>query len=176
MHRYVYQEAKPFPRLRSSLVTQARSAIPGLPHPLVFFPLFLQTGSPFSTSCTCLPQALPTRPSLKQLVCSWCQVKASLSQDTGSPFQSQFMPLRCERSPPPPHTPGHQVCPHLCQGLRTFCPQHRFVRSTSLRTSMSFSPGPGQSSPQGARPGPRAGTSGSSSRRDLSSRSEIRRK
>lgn len=37
-------------------------------------------------------------------MCSWCQVKGSLSQDTGSPFQSQFMPPRCERSPPPPHT------------------------------------------------------------------------
>lgn len=105
MHRHVYQEAKPFPRLRSSLVTQARSEIPGLSHPLVFLPLFLQTVSPFSTSCTCLPQALPTRPSLKQLVCSWCQVKASFSQVTGSPFQIQFMPPRCERSPPPPpHT------------------------------------------------------------------------
>lgn len=60
--------------------------------------------------------------------CSWCQVKASLSQDRCNPFQSQLKPPRCERLPPPPDTWASGVSSSLprAQGILPSVQVHAF--------------------------------------------------
>lgn len=85
------------------------------------------------SSFLCLMHLTPSGPPHQALVeavseCSWCQVKASLSQDRCNPFQSQLKPPRCERLPPPPDTWASGVSSSLprAQGILPSVQVHAF--------------------------------------------------